>query len=46
MDDERMVMIVTTADNRQFIDGMVARLVEMRLVACAQVSGPVTSTYW
>lgn len=46
MDEERIVQIITTADNRAFIDGMARRLLEMRLVACAQVLGPVSSTYW
>lgn len=37
--------VTTTLDSREAADRLAALLVEARLAACAQVSGPVTSTY-
>lgn len=39
------IQVVTTTDSRQAADKLAAALVERRLAACAQVSGPISSTY-
>jgi periplasmic divalent cation tolerance protein len=41
-----VVQVSTTTDNRDEADRLARTLVEARLAACAQVGGPVTSTYW
>ncbi|SRR6266700_1086514 len=38
--------ILTTTDSREEADRLGRLAVERRLAACAQVTGPVTSTYW
>lgn len=40
------LIVVTTTDNADDASKLAKALVEKRLVACAQVEGPVTSTYW
>lgn len=40
------VQIVTTAERKEDADRLATILVTARLVACAQVSGPITSRYW
>ena len=40
------LQVVTTADTREEADRLARSAVEHRLAACAQVVGPVTSTYW
>ncbi|WP_244945275.1 divalent-cation tolerance protein CutA [Couchioplanes caeruleus] len=37
---------MTTIDSRGAADSLARQAVEARVAACAQVSGPVTSTYW
>jgi periplasmic divalent cation tolerance protein len=37
--------VTTTVDSREAADRLAALLVEARLAACAQVSGPISSTY-
>ncbi len=37
--------MTTTLDSREAADRLAALLVEARLAACAQVTGPVASTY-
>jgi periplasmic divalent cation tolerance protein len=39
------IQITTTTANRRDADKIAAALVERRLAACVQVSGPITSTY-
>ena len=39
------LQITTTVGSREAAERLAAELVEARLVACAQVSGPVSSTY-
>jgi len=48
MVEERAVImeIVTTTGTREDAERIASVLVEGRLAACVQVSGPVTSTYW
>ena len=38
--------VTTTLPDRAAAESLAARLVEERLAACAQVVGPVSSTYW
>lgn len=39
------LLVTTTVDNREIAEQLAAALVDRRLAACAQVSGPVASTY-
>lgn len=41
----KAIQITTTAGSRAEADQIAAHLVERRLAACVQVSGPITSTY-
>lgn len=43
---EDCLQVVTTTDAREEADWLARGAVEARLAACAQVVGPVTSTYW
>jgi len=43
---ENCVEVVTTTDSREKADGLAWSAVESRLAACAQVVGPIASTYW
>jgi len=38
--------VVTTVASREAADLLGRRAIEARLAACAQVGGPITSTYW
>ena len=40
------IQVTTTTDNAQEAEEIARHLVQERLAACVQVSGPVTSTYW
>ena len=40
------IQVVTTAENKEDVETIAAAVVEKRLAACAQVLGPITSTYW
>jgi periplasmic divalent cation tolerance protein len=40
------IQVVTTTDSRENAEQIARGLVERRLAACAQVAGPITSTYW
>jgi periplasmic divalent cation tolerance protein len=42
---EKIIQIITTADNRGIIERIGRDLVENRLVACAQIIGPIQSIY-
>jgi periplasmic divalent cation tolerance protein len=42
---EKIIQIVTTADNRDIIEKIGRDLVEKKLVACAQIIGPIRSIY-
>ena len=44
-DMEKIIQIVTTADDRNIIEKIGRDLVEKRLVACAQILGPIQSIY-
>lgn len=43
--EQPVVAILTTADNRETLQRIARELVERRLAACVQISGPVTSIY-
>jgi periplasmic divalent cation tolerance protein len=43
---EDCVQVLTTTGSREEADRLATSAVEQRLAACAQVFGPVTSTYW
>ena len=40
------IQVFTTTDKREDADKIAEEVVERRLAACAQVVGPITSTYW
>ena len=40
------IEVHSTTDSQQEADKICAAVVEARLAACAQVSGPIRSTYW
>lgn len=40
------IQVNTTIDTREGAKKIADTLVEKRLAACVQVSGPITSTYW
>jgi periplasmic divalent cation tolerance protein len=39
------IQVVTSIDHREAADAIAKSMVEKRLVACVQITGPVTSTY-
>lgn len=43
MDD--MILITTTSDNREELEKIAALLIEQKLAACCQISGPIASWY-
>ena len=40
------IQVFTTTDKKEDADKIAKEVVEKRLAACAQVIGPITSTYW
>jgi len=40
------LVITTTFEGRADAEKMASALLEKRLIACAQISGPVSSSYW
>jgi periplasmic divalent cation tolerance protein len=40
------IQITTTTDTQESAKKIADTLVEKRLAACVQISGPITSTYW
>lgn len=46
MIDAKHCQVVTTTDSRDAADALSRSAVEARVAACAQVSGPIASTYW
>lgn len=40
------IMVFTTTDKKETAEKISMEVVEKRLAACAQVLGPMTSTYW
>ncbi|MFI5842810.1 divalent-cation tolerance protein CutA [Catenuloplanes sp. NPDC051500] len=43
---EQTHLVTTTVDGRPAADSLARTAVTARLAACAQVGGPITSTYW
>ena len=43
---DKILVVITTCDKRQDADMLASGIVEKKLAACAQVSGPITSYYW
>ncbi len=43
---EEYLQVATTAGSRDEADRLARSAVEHRLAACAQVAGPIRSTYW
>lgn len=41
-----VVVVTTVTDSQQAAQQIANALIERRLAACVQVSGPITSTYW
>ncbi|MGH3679602.1 MAG: divalent-cation tolerance protein CutA [Natronosporangium sp.] len=46
MDRPAYCQVVTTTDSREAADELARTAVEARLAACAQVVGPISSSYW
>ena len=46
MKTTRFVAVATTVDAREVADRIARAVVKKRLAACAQVTGPIDSTYW
>jgi periplasmic divalent cation tolerance protein len=40
------IQVITTMEKREDIQKVAKEVVKKRLAACAQVIGPITSTYW
>lgn len=40
------VQVAVTFDDRNAADEMITKIMGERLAACAQVDGPISSTYW
>ena len=43
---ETYIQVVTTTETREDAEKIAKALVEKRLAACAQLVGPIVSTYW
>src|SRR6266699_1141422 len=43
---QEFIEVHSTTDSREEADKICAAVVNARLAACAQVSGPIRSTYW
>jgi len=43
---DEIIQIVTTGESHDVMEEIGKHLVETRLASCAQISGPITSTYW
>ncbi len=44
--EEGLIILVTTCGQREDAQKLARLLVESKLAACSQVSGPITSFYW
>ncbi|HNY70585.1 MAG TPA: divalent-cation tolerance protein CutA [Syntrophorhabdus sp.] len=43
---DKIIQVITTCNNKELLEEIGTYLVENRLAACAQILGPITSTYW
>ncbi len=41
-----MITLLTTVDRKEILEQIGRALLEKRLIACIQISGPITSMYW
>lgn len=41
-----VIQVTTTADKKEILEKIAKDLLEKRLIACAQISGPIKSIYW
>lgn len=39
------IIVTTTSDDQEVLNGISKQLIAMRLAACVQISGPITSCY-
>ncbi len=46
MTQHQHCQVVTTTDSREAADALASGAVQARLAACAQIVGPIASTYW
>lgn len=46
MSDGQYSQVSTTTDSREAAEALASSAVEARVAACAQVVGPIKSTYW
>lgn len=42
----KYIVVITSIDDKEKAEELSKKLVENRLVACAQIIGPITSIYW
>jgi periplasmic divalent cation tolerance protein len=40
------IQVITTTETKEQAEGIARAVVEKRLAACAQIVGPISSTYW
>ena len=45
LSEKRMIMVITTVDDRGLLEMIGRHLVESRLIACMQIMGPIKSIY-
>ncbi len=44
--NKKAYMVITTTESQKEAENIAHKMVEKRLAACAQISGPIISTYW
>jgi periplasmic divalent cation tolerance protein len=43
---QSFIQVTTTVESRQQAEQLASAITTSRLAACAQINGPITSTYW
>jgi periplasmic divalent cation tolerance protein len=46
MTSEKIVQVQVVHDDRAALDGIIDNLIDERLIACGQIMGPITSTFF
>ena len=46
MEKNQFIQIITTVDEKEIAEKIAKKVVEKRMVACAQIIGPIKSIYW
>ena len=46
MTEQQFCQVAVTFDSRTAADELVVQIIQERLAACAQINGPITSTFW